>query len=168
MAAINERIRHPESRAKVMTAEEAVRLFRDGMMVATETERVKDFRKLVMELLPQPDGGDPEPVPVTVRIDGCDRSVAPGERVVLSPGESICLPPRTIHQFWGEEGTRLTRLFALGYGVDEIARANVRDYFAQSLALYCRERQRLNVADPQIVKWFRTTLWQVGFWLEER
>jgi succinyl-CoA:acetate CoA-transferase len=35
MAAINERIRHPESRAKVMTAEEAVRLFRDGMMVAT-------------------------------------------------------------------------------------------------------------------------------------
>ena len=61
----------------------------------------------------------------------------------------------------------LTRLFALGYGVDEIARANVRDYFAQSLALYCRERQRLNVADPQVVKWFRTTLWQAGFLLEE-
>ena len=35
MAEINERIRHPESRAKVMTAPEAARLFKDGMMVAT-------------------------------------------------------------------------------------------------------------------------------------
>ena len=35
MADINERIRHPESRAKVMTAAEAAGLFRDGMLVAT-------------------------------------------------------------------------------------------------------------------------------------
>ena len=68
---------------------------------------------------------------------------------------------------WQEAGTRLARLFALGYAVDEIAQANGRDYFAQSLALYCRERQRLNVADPQIDKWFRTTLWEAGFWLAE-
>lgn len=59
---------------------------------------------------------------------------------------------------------RLPRLFDLGYGVDEIAQANVRDYFAQSLAVYCQDRQRLNVADPQIYKWFRSTLWNEPFW----
>ncbi|MFN2225270.1 MAG: hypothetical protein ACK2UY_03165, partial [Anaerolineae bacterium] len=55
-------------------------------------------------------------------------------------------------------------LFALGYGVDEVARASVRNYFARSLAWYCRDREGLNVADPQIDKWFRTTLWSEAFW----
>ncbi|MEJ2208241.1 MAG: hypothetical protein P8129_04295, partial [Anaerolineae bacterium] len=57
---------------------------------------------------------------------------------------------------WQEAGQRLPDLFALGYGVDEVAQANARDYFARSLAWYCREREELNVADPQIDKWFRS------------
>jgi hypothetical protein len=61
-------------------------------------------------------------------------------------------------------GARLAGLFALGYAVDEVASSNVRDYFAQSLALYCRDRQRLNTGDPQIYKWFRSTLWDQAFW----
>lgn len=65
---------------------------------------------------------------------------------------------------WQEAGARLPRLFELGYGLDEVALANVRDYFAQSLAYYCRDRRRLNVADPQIWKWLRTNLWNNGFW----
>jgi hypothetical protein len=65
---------------------------------------------------------------------------------------------------WQRAGSRLPRLFALGYGLDSIACSNVRDYFAQSLAFYCRDRQRLNVADPQIEKWFRNTLWSKVFW----
>jgi len=65
---------------------------------------------------------------------------------------------------WREAGARLPALFALGYGLDEVARSSVRDYFAQSLAFYCRDRQRLNVADPQIDKWFRTILWNEAFW----
>jgi hypothetical protein len=65
---------------------------------------------------------------------------------------------------WREAGARLQRLFALGYGVDKVTRSNIRDYFAQSLALYCLDRQRLNVADPQICKWFRSTLWNQAFW----
>lgn len=65
---------------------------------------------------------------------------------------------------WAEAGGRLPRLFGLGYGVDDLALSSVRDYFAQSLALYCRERQRLDVQDPQITKWFRSTLWDQGFW----
>lgn len=65
---------------------------------------------------------------------------------------------------WQQAGARLPGLFALGYGVDEVAQSNVRDYFAQSLAIYCRDRKRLNVSDPQIYKWFRNTLWNAAFW----
>lgn len=65
---------------------------------------------------------------------------------------------------WREAGARLPALFALGYGLDDVACADVQDYFAQSLAFYCRDRQRLNVADPQIERWFRSTLWNKRFW----
>jgi hypothetical protein len=65
---------------------------------------------------------------------------------------------------WQLAGERLPRLFSLGYAVDNVAESSVQDYFAQSLALYCRERQHLNTADPQIYKWLRTTLWDKGFW----
>ncbi len=65
---------------------------------------------------------------------------------------------------WREAGARLLRLFDLGYGPDDVALSDARNYFAQSLAYYCRDRQRLNVADPQIWKWFRSTLWDDGFW----
>jgi len=65
---------------------------------------------------------------------------------------------------WQQAGSRLSDLFALGYAVDPIAESNVRDYFAQSLALFCLDRQRLNVADPQIEKWLRTTIWNEALW----
>jgi hypothetical protein len=68
---------------------------------------------------------------------------------------------------WQEAARRLAQLFALGYGPDEIARADVQDYFAQSLALYCHDRQRLNTADPQIDKWLHNTLWNEAFWTRE-
>jgi hypothetical protein len=68
---------------------------------------------------------------------------------------------------WSEAGQRLTDLFALGYAVDPVAASGVRDYFAQSLALYCRDRERLNVADPQIYKWLRNTLWAEALWKED-
>jgi hypothetical protein len=65
---------------------------------------------------------------------------------------------------WQEAGRRLPEMLALGYALDSVAAGNVRDYFAQSLAYYCRDRQRLNVADPQIEKWFHHTLWSDAFW----
>ena len=67
---------------------------------------------------------------------------------------------------WQRAGQRLVDIFELGYGVDPSAQSSVRDYFAQSLALYCLERQRLNVADPQIFKWLRSTLWNEVLWKE--
>ena len=41
--------------------------------------------------------------PVTVSIDGVKRVVKAGDRVVLAPGESITLPPRLYHKFWGAQ-----------------------------------------------------------------
>jgi hypothetical protein len=65
---------------------------------------------------------------------------------------------------WQEGGKRLHTLFSLGYAIDDVAGSGIRDYFAQSLAFYCLDRQRLNVADPLIDKWFRTNLWDQAFW----
>lgn len=39
-----------------------------------------------------------------VTVDGVKRECQPGERVVLSPGESICLEPFVYHRFYGQEG----------------------------------------------------------------
>jgi D-lyxose ketol-isomerase len=41
----------------------------------------------------------------TVQVDGVTRTLEAGAHVRLTPGQSICIPPRMIHQFWGEEGT---------------------------------------------------------------
>ena len=69
---------------------------------------------------------------------------------------------------WHRSGQRLAELFALGHAVDAVAGSSVQDYFAQSLALFCRDRQRLNVADPLIFKWFRSTLWDQAFWHDDQ
>ena len=52
-------------------------------------------------------GPDDRPLdePLVAVINGISRTIAPGTTVRLAPGESICLPPRTIHSFWGEVGT---------------------------------------------------------------
>lgn len=65
---------------------------------------------------------------------------------------------------WRDAGARIAGIYDLGYALDDIARSNIRAYFAQSLAIYCKDEQRLNVADPQIHKWFRNTLWSEAFW----
>ena len=39
-----------------------------------------------------------------VKIDGIERTVAPGGKVVLYPGESICLTQGLYHRFYGEAG----------------------------------------------------------------
>ena len=41
----------------------------------------------------------------TVQVDGHSVRHPAGGIVRIRPGESLCIPPRTIHQFWGEEGT---------------------------------------------------------------
>jgi D-lyxose ketol-isomerase len=55
-------------------------------------------------------GPDDRPLdePLAATVDGITRTLSPGETIRLRPGQSVCIPPRTIHQFWGEEGTGLT------------------------------------------------------------
>lgn len=47
----------------------------------------------------------PSDRPVRAVVDGVAREVEPGGVVRLEPGMSVTIEPRTIHQFWGEEGT---------------------------------------------------------------
>jgi hypothetical protein len=44
------------------------------------------------------------PAPVRVRTDGWERELPAGGTLELQPGESVCLPPRLYHQFWGKPG----------------------------------------------------------------
>lgn len=43
--------------------------------------------------------------PFSVQLDGQRREHKAGDVVRLEPGQSICIPPGLIHQFWGEQGT---------------------------------------------------------------
>jgi hypothetical protein len=49
--------------------------------------------------------GNPSDETFSIQKDGCTMKLSAGDIVRLKPGESINIPPRTIHQFWGEEGT---------------------------------------------------------------
>jgi len=41
---------------------------------------------------------------VTLSVDGTRVTVKAGDTITLKPGESICLPSRLYHKFWGREG----------------------------------------------------------------
>lgn len=59
--------------------------------------------KLVVQLYNATEDEKLADTDVTVKIDGISRTVAAGETVTLSPGESITLPQRCYHKFWGAE-----------------------------------------------------------------
>ena len=58
---------------------------------------------LVLELYQSDENNRLSDVPFDVFIDGFRRSCKAGERVELSPGESITLPPKLYHRFWAEK-----------------------------------------------------------------
>jgi D-lyxose ketol-isomerase len=39
-----------------------------------------------------------------VKVDGRERKVPAGTKIILNPGESICLTPGIYHRFYGEAG----------------------------------------------------------------
>ena len=45
-----------------------------------------------------------EDTEVPVSVDGVRRTVEPGGSLTLAPGESVCIPQRLYHKFWGEAG----------------------------------------------------------------
>jgi D-lyxose ketol-isomerase len=50
----------------------------------------------------------------SIQVDGCTVKLKPKGIIRLKPGMSVCIPPRTIHQFWGEEGTGF-KIDGIGY-----------------------------------------------------
>jgi D-lyxose ketol-isomerase len=41
---------------------------------------------------------------VTVKMDGVETTISAGGTITLKPGDSVCLPQRLYHKFWGAEG----------------------------------------------------------------
>ncbi|MGD9557157.1 MAG: D-lyxose/D-mannose family sugar isomerase, partial [Mangrovibacterium sp.] len=60
---------------------------------------------LVIELYNSTPDSKLDSTPVTFRKDGLAKTVDAGGKVVLSPGESICLEQGMYHRFYGEPGT---------------------------------------------------------------
>lgn len=71
---------------------------------------------IIVELTATEPDGSPSGKKFSIAVDGFTRTLGPRDQVRLRPGESLCIPPRTIHQFWGEEGTG-TRIDGIGYTV---------------------------------------------------
>ncbi len=59
---------------------------------------------LVMELWNSTPGEELSKNPFTVKTDGVLRKLLPGDKIVLTPGESICLEQGLYHRFYGEAG----------------------------------------------------------------
>lgn len=60
--------------------------------------------RFVIELFSSTSQGELSEAPLTVRIDGIERRVRGGDKVVLEAGESICLETGMYHRFWAEGG----------------------------------------------------------------
>lgn len=59
---------------------------------------------LVIELYNADKSDELDATPVHLKTDGVKRTVEAGGKVVLEPGESICLEQFMYHRFYGEEG----------------------------------------------------------------
>jgi D-lyxose ketol-isomerase len=60
---------------------------------------------LIVQLWNSTDDDQLAETPVTVSCDGIRRTVPAGGTLTLTPGESVCLPQRLYHQFWGDPAT---------------------------------------------------------------
>jgi len=65
---------------------------------------VRGGGNLVLELYNSTPDGSLADTSVRVKVDGIERTVPAGGRVVITPGESICLEPGMYHRFYGEAG----------------------------------------------------------------
>ncbi|WP_119080112.1 D-lyxose/D-mannose family sugar isomerase [Chitinophaga alhagiae] len=69
---------------------------------------------ILVQLCKADDEGNRSTEQFTIQVDGCTKRLSPNDTIRLKPGMSVCIPPRTIHQFWGEEGTGY-RYNGIGY-----------------------------------------------------
>ena len=57
--------------------------------------------------------------PVTVAMDGVKVKVKAGGTITLKPGESVCLPQRLYHRFWGQAGKGTVLVGEVSRGNDD-------------------------------------------------
>ena len=60
---------------------------------------------MLVKLISADQNNEPSYRPVVCSVDGVRTELPAGAVVRLEPGQSVTIPPRTIHQFWGEKGT---------------------------------------------------------------
>ena len=77
---------------------------------------VRGGGNLLIKLFEASDKDQPSDETFTVQVDGQTQTLDAGTILRLEPGQSLCIRPRLIHQFWGEEGTGV-RLNGIGYAV---------------------------------------------------
>jgi len=65
---------------------------------------VRGGGRLVIELYAADEAWRPLDAPLELRLDGMKRVVAPREPVSFGPGQSITVPRRAMHRFYGEKG----------------------------------------------------------------
>jgi D-lyxose ketol-isomerase len=59
---------------------------------------------LIIEIYGSTKSGELSSKPIELKIDGVLQTVTPGEKIILTPGESVCLEQYVYHSFWGEIG----------------------------------------------------------------
>ncbi len=60
---------------------------------------------IIIRLFQANDKGQRSDEDLTIQIDGQTTDYKAGKHLRLEPGQSLCIPPGLIHQFWGEQGT---------------------------------------------------------------
>ena len=90
---------------KIMISREAQLSPMHRHMLKVEDIINRGGARLVIELFgAAPDGAIDRSAGGVVGLDGAPHRFAPGERLVLEPGQSVTLRPGTWHAFWGEGG----------------------------------------------------------------
>ena len=63
---------------------------------------------IVVRLWPKSKQGTLAKNNVSIFLNWENREIGAGEKIILKPGDSICIKPHTFHQFWCQENTKHT------------------------------------------------------------
>ncbi len=93
------------------TYAEKIMIVREGQITPTHfhSQKMEDIinrggGNLVIRLWNAKANDELDDTAVTVSVDGVRKTIPAGETLTLHPGDSVCLPQRNYHSFWGEAG----------------------------------------------------------------